>query len=475
MVAPLVRTSDGPVLGRHRPGYLEFLGIPYAAALVGPAMFEPPRRRTFEETVRDARAYGATVPWMRGATSFIPEPENPGPDCCNLNVWTPTLERRAGLPVLVWIHGGGFVGGCNASPWYHGGSFAAKGVVVVAANYRLGPEGFLLLEDGGTNRGLADLVVALEWVQENVACFGGDPTRVTIAGQSAGGSACCTLFGSPRATGLFARVAVASAGGMEPATAHEAQALAEDYATALGARRVPEALASASPERRRAISARYLPSPAGRRPPWEGTIQGSSAFGKESLVWRPVHDGDYVPGGLDEQVARDALVGRALLVGSTRDEFTAPIARANASLGAAEVAAILPCFGADLEGLEEEDSPALALGRAYSDWRFRRPARTLAEAVARTGRDVYHYEFAWASDLDAGSERLACHGSDVPFVFGNLDAPEVAARVGADAPVDLADEVHHAWVRFVAGEEPWPSFRAARPRTMILDSPSRMA
>ena len=348
-------------------------------------------------------------------------------------MWAPSSDRGAGLPVLVWIHGGGFVGGCNASPWYHGGRFAAEGVVVVAPNYRLGPEGFLLREESGTNRALEALVMAPEWVQENAACFGGARARTTIAGQSSGGSACCTLFTSPRAAGLFARVGAVSAGGMEPAGEEEARALAKDYAAALGVRPVPEALASVSPERRPAVAGRYLPSPAGRRPAWEGTIPASAAFGKESLVWRPVLDGDCVLAPPLEQVARDALVGDALLVGSTRDEFAGPVAKANASLGADEVAAILPCFDVAPEVLAGNDSPARALGRAYSDWRFRRPARGLAEAVAAAGKDVYHYEFAWSTSLQAASDGLACHGSDVPFIFGNLDAPEVAARVGAES------------------------------------------
>lgn len=151
---------------------------------------------------RDALRYGATSPQPDRGTTIIPEPVIAGDNELNLNVFTPDLGG-ARLPVLVWIHGGGFFGGGNASPWYRGSAFARDGVVLVSINYRLGAEGFLELPGAPTNRAVRDWVRALEWVQENIEGFGGDPGKVTIAGQSAGAAACATLLAVPAARGLF--------------------------------------------------------------------------------------------------------------------------------------------------------------------------------------------------------------------------------------------------------------------------------
>jgi carboxylesterase type B len=161
--------------------------------------------------IRDALAYGATSPQPDRGITLIPEPVIAGDNELNLNVFTPDLVA-VGLPVLVWIHGGGFTGGCSASPWYRGGPFARDGVVLVSINYRLGAEGFLEVPGMPANRAVRDWIRALEWVQENIAAFGGDPHRVTIGGQSAGGAACATLLAVPAARGLYRAAACMSGG-----------------------------------------------------------------------------------------------------------------------------------------------------------------------------------------------------------------------------------------------------------------------
>ena len=173
-----------------------FLGVPYAAPPVGRDRFGPPKRHPHWEGTRDAGAFGATAPQATQEFSLIPEPVVAGDDYLNLNVFTPD-PGSAGLPVLVWIHGGGFFSGCSANPWYSGERFARDGVVLVSINYRLGPEGFLRLKDEGGNRAVLDWVAALEWIRDNVGAFGGDPANVTIAGQSAGATACETLITIP--------------------------------------------------------------------------------------------------------------------------------------------------------------------------------------------------------------------------------------------------------------------------------------
>ena len=185
---PIAVTQQGKVMGSTEKGAAVFLGIPYAAAPVGEARFAPPMPPKRWEGTRTARAYGATALQPDQEFTLIPEPAVEGDNCLNLNVFTPDPDT-AGLPVLVWIHGGGFFAGCSASPWYWGERFARDGVVLVSINYRLGIEGFLPVEDGGANRGVLDWLAALEWVQHNIEAFGGDLSQVTVAGQSAGGVA----------------------------------------------------------------------------------------------------------------------------------------------------------------------------------------------------------------------------------------------------------------------------------------------
>src|SRR5688572_28087277 len=181
---PLAPTTSGTVRGFVEDDTKIFLGIPYAAPPVGEHRFLAPAPPASWDGVRDALAYGPTAPQKDPVTTIIPEPVEPGDDFLNLNVFTPDLGA-ADLPVFVWIHGGGFVSGCNRSPWYRGTRFTRDGVVVVTIGYRLGVEGFLEIEGAPSNRAVLDWIAALEWVQKNIAAFGGDPSKVTIGGQSA--------------------------------------------------------------------------------------------------------------------------------------------------------------------------------------------------------------------------------------------------------------------------------------------------
>ena len=198
----VVKVQQGRLRGAPAGYGYRFLGIPYARPPAETGRFAAPEPARPWDGVRDANTFGATALQLEHGVSLAREPLVPGPDCLNLNVFTPVLAP-AGLPVLFWVHGGGFTGGSNASPWYNGANFARDGVVVVAINYRLGAEGFLLLPGAPPNRAVLDWVAALEWVQENIAVFGGDPAKVTIAGQSSGGGSCAALLAVPSARGLF--------------------------------------------------------------------------------------------------------------------------------------------------------------------------------------------------------------------------------------------------------------------------------
>ena len=201
-----VETSGGKVRGIKEGEISCFLGIPYAAPPFGDNRFQAPVPASWDG-VRDTVTYGPTAPQIPVPYPFseiIDEPVIPGDDCLNLNIWTPDVDG-SGLPVMVWIHGGAFRTGSNAVRTYNGSAFAGDGVVCVSINYRLGVEGFADLPGAPPNRGLLDQLFALKWVQENIAAFGGDPTHVTVAGESAGAMSVTTLLSlDPRhSRGLF--------------------------------------------------------------------------------------------------------------------------------------------------------------------------------------------------------------------------------------------------------------------------------
>jgi para-nitrobenzyl esterase len=216
----VVETNAGAVRGFWRTDSAAFLGIPFAEPPYGDLRFLAPVHAKSWSGVRDALRYGPT-PQRKALAEIttIPEPSIPGEDILNLNVFTPRPHAATGsevpLPVLVYLHGGAYVAGSPASPWYDGAAFNRDGVVTVTVSYRLGFDGFGWLPDAPPNRGILDWLLALEWVRSNISQFGGDPARVTIAGQSAGGGAVMTLLAMPRARGLF-RAAASISGG--PAT-----------------------------------------------------------------------------------------------------------------------------------------------------------------------------------------------------------------------------------------------------------------
>ncbi len=210
VIDPIVETRDGKVRGRVLDGIRTFKGIPYAAAPFGPNRLRPPQSVEPWTGVRDALTDGPKAPELPPPPPLdvlVPDTGISGEDCLNLNVWSPDLGA-AGCPVMVWIPGGGFESRMGA---HDGSRFARDGIVCVTINYRPAAEGFLYLGEGNTNRGLLDQVAALEWVQANIAAFGGDPGNVTIFGESAGGMSVGMLLSMPRADGLFRR-AIAQSG-----------------------------------------------------------------------------------------------------------------------------------------------------------------------------------------------------------------------------------------------------------------------
>jgi para-nitrobenzyl esterase len=340
---------------------------------------------------------------------------------------------------------------------YDGSRFARDGVVCVTINYRLGVDGFGLIEGATANRGLLDQVAALQWVRDNIAAFGGDPDAVTIAGESAGAMSVTTLLSMPAAAGLFRRAVAQSGAGhnvLQASTAAKVTAaLAERLgvdATVDGFAAVPVAdLVAAQAELSASIAA--APDPA---------VWGEIA--SHMMAFEPVVDGDVIPARPIDRLADGVAADVDVLIGSNADEhalFLVPsgvvdyvsddhLAMALASIGA-DAAAVTTAYRA----AQPTASPGELMVAAIGDWFFRVPAMRVAEARSAHGSDTYVYEFGWRSPQFGG--RLgACHALEIGFVFDNLDDPSGEPLAGSAPPQVLADEMHRAWVAFVTSGDP---------------------
>ncbi|MFF7981024.1 carboxylesterase family protein [Streptomyces sp. NPDC007901] len=395
----LVQCPAGLVVGRREGRVRRFLGIPYAEAPVGVRRFAAPVPRGRFREPYDASRPGATAQRVPlSATTTIPEPSVPGEDVLNLSVTAPV--DGAGCPVLVWVHGGGFLAGSPASPWYDGRSFARDGVVTVTVGYRLGVDGFAPLDGVPANLGLRDVLLALDWVRENIAAFGGDPGRVTLAGQSAGGAAVLALLSSPAAEGWFQR-AVSMSGGFFEVGRGAARGFLERLGDRLAVPPTREGFSR--------VGAEQL----------QGRVR--DVRGEGVLVLGPVTGDDILPVAVPEGLAGHGL-DVPLLLGATGDEFdgdTAP-------------------------------ESARATGTRTTDILFRAACPRAARARRRAGAGTWLYSFEWPSPATGG----ATHCVDIPFFFDVLDAPGVPEALGPCPPAELATLMHADLAGFVQGREP---------------------
>lgn len=479
-----IKTSRGVVESADpaaHGGALAFLGIPYAESPL------TPERRLREpvpvgpwDGVRLCDTYGASAPQPPLGFTIIPEPIIPGDNCLNLNVFTPDAGNGAGgLPVFVWIHGGGFTNGCNASAWYHGRSFARDGVVTVAVNYRLGAEGFAEVDGAPTNRAVRDWLLALAWVQDNIAAFGGDPGNVTIAGQSAGSVACGTLVAVPSARGLFRRAVLMSGGLSRLPSIDVTRRRTEGVAAALGVDPTRDGLASVDPDALVAAqSARRTLGDTGddgerdaeaERPHVAIRTLQNLATG---MRFGPVIDGDLLPEAPLDVFRRGGASDIALLVGTTAEEVDRAVQRGDADDDV--VLRALEAAGASAEGARAyrrafpDDTPVAVLGHAATDVMFRMPVVELLEARAAGSAPAHAYEFQWRSPTGFGS----VHCLDIPFVWDVLDADKVAVVAGDDPPQQLADAMHRTWLEFIrSGSVDWPAYEPDARAVMAFDAP----
>ncbi|MBL8545404.1 MAG: carboxylesterase/lipase family protein [Hyphomonadaceae bacterium] len=482
---PPIRTQAGAVSGVDDGAVTRFLGVPYAAAPVGALRFATPQLPAPWDGVRDASARGfispQVVPTDEELAKALPgldikpligNDQVQGDDFLVVNIWAPS-GARANLPVMVFIHGGAFTGGAGAADVYDGGAFARAGLICVTINYRMGIEGFLPIPGAVTNIGLRDQIAALQWVQNNIAAFGGDAGNVTVFGESAGAMSIANLIVSPLTKGLFKRAIVQSGHGDMVRPIPVAQRLVKKIAKILRVKPTVEGFKSRTIED--GLVAQKKVSLPTARIDLRNTDGREPAFGLSRFL--PVYGDDVLPEHPMTALKNGAGADVELLIGTNTEEMNlyfvpSKVRRtigkflANFVTRRAEPKAkdILKAYGID----DKSKRPGDAFTEALTDLVFRLPARRFA--LAHQGR-THVYEFAWRST--AYENQLgACHAMELPFVFDTLHTVRgPKGMAGESPPQELADRMNKIWADFAkTGDLPWPAYTAESRLACTLDT-----
>jgi para-nitrobenzyl esterase len=466
-----VEVTGGAIEGMEQDGIFSYKGIPFAALPVGNLRWKEPEPVDSWTDVKNTNAFGPAC--MQAANSM----GNTAPvseDCLYLNVWTPAKNLGEKLPVLFWIYGGGFSGGSTSTPMYDGTGFAKKGVVFVSVAYRVGPFGFLAHPElsresgeGSGTYGLEDMISGLEWVQENIAQFGGDPSNVTIFGHSAGGAAVSLLAASPITKGLFNRVICMSGGtfgplltsnqtgaGMRIPALNVAESNGEEFLKKLGAADIKAARALSAEEIRKGL-----------------------AGGMGGMRFQPAADGYIVPGDLYSLYQAGRFNDTPILLGNTSEEGASMGGNRNVTPEGFEkqirsqygsyADAILSAYPHSTDA--EATKASRELRQSTSAWNTWTWARLQSE---KGQGKAFEYIFDYhPGRTDVGSG----HGSDVPYAFQTLSG----GRQGEPDPeaLELSDMISSYWVNFTKSGDPngpglpeWPAFTEDDQKVMMFDA-----
>lgn len=455
----------GPIRGHLHDTVRRFLGIPYAAAPTGDLRFKPPQSPVPWSAIFEANDPGPCAPQKirdfpcLDVSPLVGTGGLDGADYLRLNVWAPDSGEK--LPVMVWVHGGGFVVGSKDATVSDGTAFARSGVICVALNYRLGIDGFLPIPGIPTNLGLRDILFGLAWVRDNIAAFGGDPDNVTLFGESAGAMATADLVTSPLGKGLFRRAIVQSGHGAMVREVSVAQRLVRRLAAKLRIAPTAAAFAGISPEAGWQAMEK-LAKPFARIDLRDQ--QGyEPVFGISRFV--PVYGDDVLPKKPHEALSVGAGSEIDVLIGTNAEEMNlyfvptkvrdkAPGLLLRWLLGKSH-----PRPGPALRayGWGRGAKPGRVFTDAMTDLVFRWPSRRFAEE--HRGR-THVYEFDWRSPACGGGLGSA-HGMELPFMFDTLaTVTGPSGLAGEHPPQELADRIHRHWVQFATdGTLPWPEFR----------------
>jgi len=482
-----VATTAGKVRGSHGKGVYTFRGVPYAATTAGAGRFQPPAKLKPWSDVRAATELGPRSPQLLSAFhGFVPHEvevmdrdEKMGEDCLVVNVWTPTLERGRKLPVMVWLHGGGFTSGSGGFIIYDGIELARKhDVVVVTVNHRLSAFGYLYLAGFGSERyanasnaGNLDIIAALEWVRDNAATFGGDAGNVTLFGQSGGGGKVSSLMAMPAAHGLFHRAIVQSGADVKGISRDAASHNAESYLARLNLK--PTQLDQLQDL------------------PLEQLIKATEANGGPPIGFGPVVDGHSLPTDPFDPTAPAMSASVPLLIGTVETEVTffpgqqmdpidaaalrAQVKKLLRSASDADVDRVIAAYRAGRPNASNTDIALIMGSDAFRAAILLEADRKAAQAQA----PVYQYYFTWRSPVREGKLRTF-HTLEIPFVFDNVDAAQAMTGTGKDR-YPLATRMSDAWVAFARTGNPnhpglphWSAYDSTRRATMIFNNECKM-
>jgi para-nitrobenzyl esterase len=465
-----VQVQSGTLQGVEADGLLIYKGVPYAAAPIGDLRWREPQPVKPWKGVREATHFAPAC--MQTGVSMPGEtPPEISEDCLYLNVWAPPRKLGKRVPVIAWIHGGGYSTGSASMPLYWGDKLAQRGVIVVTIAYRLGPFGWLAHPEltresahhSSGNYGLMDQLAALQWIQRNIGAFGGDPKRVTIAGQSAGAMAVSELMASPRAKGLFQRAIAESGGLFEPIqlapdyVLTKSEAVGEKYLASLGVSSIAQL----------------------RKLPASQLLGGTAAS-----ITHPIIEPYVLPASPYEVFASGRQNDVPVLIGSNAEEarsltdvskvtaktFSTDLAAAFGPLPGALIAAYP--FTSDAEARQARLDLERNLRFGWDMWAW-------ARLQASTGHSpVFYYSFQQRPPFPSGSVYAgwgASHYAELWYVFDHLDQ---YPWNWTEADRKLAEEISGYWVNFAragdpngAAVPPWPAFENARAQVQILKSP----
>ncbi len=446
---PVVKTEDGAVVGVVDDGVAVFKGIPYAAPPVGPLRWRPPAPAIRWSAPRDASQFGAVCPQpvSRGFTLKV---EPTSEDCLFLNVWAPAKRTAKPLPVMVWIHGGSWTIGSGSKGIYDGASFARDGVVTVTINYRLGALGFFahpaLTHEAGADAplfayGHMDDIAALKWVQRNIAAFGGDPSQVTVFGESAGSGSILFLLATPSAKGLFAKAILESAPGLV----------------------LPKSLSAAEAQGVKYVARHGLGA--------DSTVEQLRAMPAADLVGdydaTPIPDGRLTPEPVDKAVIAGHLISVPMIIGTNGDEGS--LVREYPAIPN-QLLMIFSPRKPELKSVYGAEAPDdSSLGRLlFADAVFGVPARWIS---AKSASPVWLYRFNYVADSERATAPGAYHGGELPFVFDTLKASWIKTPTPADQAV--ATRLHACWSAFAKSGAPcagWTAYSRAEDDTLVMDA-----